>query len=157
MTNRHQRSGQTRGVMVGMQPSIAKWGHLTPDTTEVEWEGGRYHKVDGYDFWGFYDWLRTESGRIVGLRFKPFRSIESFEAVAPISECHIDVRSGDVWVFFAGTPLPYSEERSADQAFGANWVFAGVNKQVLVWFPHSGDAEEWSHLIENVPAGMFAE
>src|SRR5947208_10883942 len=75
------------------------------------------------DWTGFYDWLRTDGGAIVGVRYWPFEKTEFLlRTVARRSGIVEDTR-GALLVFFGGE-REFNEELSDDQAFEESRVLS---------------------------------
>jgi len=85
------------------------------------------------DFTGFYDWLRTVSHDVIGVRFSPFREFE-FILAALDTHSYVNVSPGrNVEIFFSENH-DYCAELSGDQCFGDNKIMSTESHEYLLTF-----------------------
>jgi hypothetical protein len=111
-------------------------------------QGARYTDQGYGDFTGFYDWLRTPRGLVIGVRYYPVQEVEFLcKLAAHLSYVEIDPKTRIVTLYF-------SEDRgvepslSADQDFGDNQVYKsdageyGISFNARGFFAHAGSIIE---------------
>jgi len=109
-------------VALETHPTLALTGSCPGEQFRM---GERLYKDQGYGDWtGFYDWLRKDSDRIVGVRYCPFEATEFLiETVARLEYVVIPERKRCIEVYFS-IPSPGADPRkSDDQTFGSNKIF----------------------------------
>ncbi len=85
---------------------------------------------------GFYDWLRCESGDIVGVEWFPYK--EDILNNERIRQCvgsfkNIIFNSMSVRIYFRGDQV-VSEDKSCDQSFGENNLFFSTTGKCAISF-----------------------
>ena len=107
-------------------------------------QGARYIDQGYGDFTGFYDWLRTAGGLVIGVRYYPVQEVEFLCTLTePLPYVEIDPQTRILTLYF-------SEDRgvepsiSADQDFGDNKVYKsetgeyGLSFNARGFFAHAG-------------------
>ncbi len=123
-------SKQTRSdgcLLVAFEPAPTLVLTGSCPTGQFRMDGRLYKEAGDYGDWtGFYDWLRQDSGHIVGVRYSPFQETEFLiEAVKGLAYVVIPEPKRCIEVYFS----PGSGSRgvdpseSDDQAFGSNRIF----------------------------------
>jgi hypothetical protein len=83
-------------------------------------------------FLGFYDWLRAESGQLVGFRMTLGKERDVLAALLPHHEYivrHTDYRFS---VMFRQTIEPIDEEASTEQDFGESRMFVASSGEIVL-------------------------
>src|SRR5947207_1211833 len=101
-------------VSIRSSPQVVR---ASGNVTEITCEGQKFEDSGLGDWTGFYDWLRNESGLIIGVRFWPFETAKPFLR-AQESGSNISVERGALLVFF-GSSRNFVNEISDDQDFEA--------------------------------------
>lgn len=104
-------------------------------TSRISIAGCIYRDKDVPEWLGFYDWLRSESDELVGVRLwldDPMSSLQ------PLRECMgVNFRASSELLVFFGTSQAYDASRSDDQDFGGNWLFESEEGYALCFHaPH---------------------
>ena len=110
-------------LLVALQtdPTLA----LTPICPSGKFRmGDRTYHEQGYGDWtGFYDWLRTTSGEIVGVRYSPFDETEFLiDAVASFRYVVVLESKRCLEIYFSNV-RGVDWRKSDDQEFGSNKIF----------------------------------
>lgn len=91
----------------------------------------------GYgDMTGFYDWLRTNEGRVIGVAYQPLVDTGGDELISRIARLDYARNSpgrNGVEVFF-GREREFCEDKSADQDFFENRVYLSDDNVLAVSF-----------------------
>jgi hypothetical protein len=100
--------------------------------------GGRvYRSADTGEWTGFYDWLRNRAGQVIGVRYWPFEDTlpldELRQRLAPSADVAIAPDDSHLDVYFS-SDHEVDTERSADQAFGGNRIFATDQGDLAISF-----------------------
>lgn len=89
------------------------------------------------DFNGFYDWLRVKSGKIIGIRFKPFDESELIaEYTHHLPYCRLNYSGKNL----ESLEIYFSKERdfdfeiSNDAYFGGNNLYVTENQTLAIIF-----------------------
>jgi len=115
---------------------------LSNRSAKVKVDSTEYLQVTDYDWTGFFDWLRSASEEVIGVRYCPdeeFRFV--FKAVRDIP----NVLVTDNWaveVYF-GNDHQFESLNSCDQDFGENEVYRSRDGKVAIAFgtSHLDEAE----------------
>jgi len=102
--------------------------------TALSLGGTAFREVDALDFTGFYDWLRTSEGEILGVRYSPFEGCadELLETGRRLEYTQVeDQRS--LLIFFSERRT-VDTQRSVNQDFGGNRVFVSVEHLYALTF-----------------------
>ena len=84
------------------------------------------------DWLGFYDWLRTKSGTVIGVRLW---TDEANDQIRAAGRC-AGVAAGDSCfplVVYLGAEREFEDEKSCDQDFGSNMLLLGPNGFALTF------------------------
>jgi len=96
-------------------------------TGQFRMDGRLYKEAGDYGDWtGFYDWLRQDSGHIVGVRYSPFEQTEFLiKAVEGLTYVVIPEPKRCIEVYFSPGSGSRGVDRSEsdDQTFGSNRIF----------------------------------
>lgn len=111
---------------------------------EVTIENDRFHRIEGDDFHGFYDWLRTPNGKIMGVRYFLFDDYEYIaDKIKGLSYVCVDESTSggrNILIFF-GNDHNFDEELSCDQLFAGDYVFKSERGFFAFSFENSEDEE----------------
>ena len=136
----------------------------TPRAKLISWPASRvsingesFEETGAGDTNGFYDFLRLQGGRIVGVRFTPF--------VEHADICDSATQGPDLRVvgaaptasveLFWGTERGYSETLSADQFMDYNYIFKSPSQTYAVTFGFSHlEENEINELLSGLPQGV---
>ena len=95
--------------------------------------GGEVFKDSGAGDWlGFYDWLRTRTGKIIGVRLwvdevnRDLRAAAGCVNVVGNAECF-------PFVIYLGDEREFADENSGDQDFGSNLLLLSSGKFALTF------------------------
>ncbi|HKP03478.1 MAG TPA: hypothetical protein VJU77_08980 [Chthoniobacterales bacterium] len=97
------------------------------------------------DWTGFYDWLRTDTGAIVGVRYWPFEKTEFLVRPAVASSDIVVDPRGALLVFF-GREEHFDDKLSDDQAFEESRVLLFSGRHILLFGCSDLSAEERTQL-----------
>lgn len=95
----------------------------------------QFTEITNDDFFGFYDWLRPEKGKIIGLHIHDAEVnlgsglLRGVEIVSPPEWAGLK----DVQILF-GPETEFDERLSCDQDFGDNGIFHGSRGSVALLF-----------------------
>jgi hypothetical protein len=78
------------------------------------------------DWLGFYDWLRTRSGEVIGVRLWVDDANEQIRATAACAGVTAE-RDFFPLTIYLGEPREFEEELSCDQDFGSNMLLVSPN------------------------------
>jgi len=100
---------------------------------EFEFSGDRFEDVGLGLHNGFYDFLRSPSGEILGLRYLPSPDAEDLLNGVPVGGCLRFTNDGQmrVLLIFWGREQNFDPETSSDQYFGDNAIYRGENSGKL--------------------------
>lgn len=104
-------------------------------TPSLAIEGEQFTEITNDDFFGFYDWLRPEKGKIIGLHIHDAEVdlgsglLRGVEIVSPPEWAGLK----DVQILF-GPETKFDERLSCDQDFGDNGIFHGSRGSVALLF-----------------------
>lgn len=98
--------------------------HLTGELGgSVELDLERYVDIGEGDWTGFYDWLRSPTGAILGVRYWPFEGTAFLcQALAGLPYVVVDQERRGLEVYFS-SDRDFDPQNSGDQEFGDNRVF----------------------------------
>ena len=86
------------------------------------------------EFTGFYDWLRADRERVIGVRYWPFEEIRfRYEALCRLSYVFIPEGKKFVEIYFSND-RKFDPSISADQDFGKNKVFRSPSGDYVITF-----------------------
>lgn len=106
--------------------------------TTFEFDGERFDEITNDDFFGFYNWLRPDEGKIIGLHLLQDASedrdlgVSGMMGVETISPPEWEGEK-DLKILF-GSETESDERLSLDQDFGDNGIFHGSNGSVALLF-----------------------
>jgi len=108
-------------------------------TSRVSINDENFEDIGAGDTNGFYDFLRTPQGRIVGVRFAPFVEHSDICDSATQGEgLRITGTAPTASVeLYWGSDRQYSENRSADQFMDYNYIFRGPSRTYAITFGFS--------------------
>ncbi len=93
------------------------------------------------DLWLFYDWLRIEPGRIVGVRFLLQEGCHELQArLEGLS--YVRVATNGWFELYFSSPLEHRPEISGDQDFSLNGVLSSKSGECLLYFLSNFPSEE---------------
>jgi hypothetical protein len=95
-------------------------------------DGVRFEDSGLGDWLGFYDWLRTSGGDILGVRLWIDEDSPKIDALGNCMDVHITVDKSHALVFF-GAEREFDPAASNDQDFGGNRLFVGQSGYVLTF------------------------
>jgi hypothetical protein len=99
-------------------------------------KGKSFIRIECTDWFGFYDWLRNDEGKILGLRLF-LDGPEFLDKWVPNSDYVsieiIDSRFRKLSIFF-DTNKSFSEIGSDDQLFGGNVVYLSDSRDIAINF-----------------------
>ncbi len=88
----------------------------------------------GYGDWnGFYDWLRNKDGKLIGIRYWPFKEREFIFDILP-SYSYMKVFPKKCLEIYLSEEREYDEKLSKDQEFGNDILFSSRNKDYAITF-----------------------
>lgn len=99
----------------------------------IQIEGKTFTSKEQVEFVGFYDWLRTDSGLIVGVRHWPFdfaRYVFEYVADKPYADISEDGSSFSI-LFLKHQRI--NEENSDDQMFTKNRIFHSDSEHLMTF------------------------
>jgi hypothetical protein len=109
-------------VVLGTQPKIIR---IQRDAKSFELQGDHFQDVGFGHHNGFYDFLRSQVGRIIGIRYFPAAQAEvTLKAVAAGE--HITRTSAEkmtALLIFWGADRHFNPEFPSDQYFGNNFIY----------------------------------
>jgi hypothetical protein len=98
--------------------------------------GRLYKDVEVGEWLGFYDWLRSESGELLGVRLWLDELCASLE---PLTRCmNVTIETPLLLSVFFGSDRRFDPKASNDQDFGGNRLFAGPHGYALAFFAPAG-------------------
>jgi hypothetical protein len=105
-------------LSAGELPCMVELSGIDLNASKILLEGKVFVDVGAGDWMGFYDWLRTSEGLVIGVRQyldnpSVFPSSRTFRGV------EVDAKHGVVCAFF-GQAREFDESASCDQDFGDN-------------------------------------
>lgn len=97
---------------------------------EVEYRDTRLGEVTA-----FYDWLRPEANRVVGVRFWPYYKDSISAAIEPFAALpNVSIGERQIWELFFHESHDYTPSLSADQDFGATRLLvSGAGEYALAF------------------------
>ncbi len=115
-------TGRPRATLFESRPNHIQFGEdLFQDAGLGEWAG-------------FYDWLRVDSDKIVGVRFWPFEQAEFLLRSVPGSNSNAPTIREDALLFFFGPEKNFKAELSGDQAFEEARIFSAPSGEHGILF-----------------------
>ena len=115
-------------VAVVMSASHLPCVHAIPDTLGSELAlGDDLFRDSGLGDWlGFYDWLRTRSGEVIGVRVWIDQVNEQIRAAGSCANVISERDCFPLSIYF-GESREFAEELSSDQDFGSNMLLVSAN------------------------------
>jgi prolyl oligopeptidase PreP (S9A serine peptidase family) len=93
-----------------------------------------YRQLTSSGIDAFYDWLRSGSGAVIGVRYSP-SSEDAEKAIGRFPErAYVDKSKNGALEIFFSQRRDYSTENSADQAFGGSEIFVNRKHDWLMSF-----------------------
>jgi demethylmenaquinone methyltransferase/2-methoxy-6-polyprenyl-1,4-benzoquinol methylase len=135
--------GQALAVVLHPQrPPLLRALDAVPER-QLQIDGEAFEDAGLGDFIGFYDWLRTADGEVIGVRLWPLLGAESaaLQAAGRCANVQASPVEGPLSIYF-GEARTIEPALSGDQDFGENRLFVGAHRFVLTF---------------NAPAPMAAE
>ncbi|MCM5683007.1 hypothetical protein M8A51_26190 [Schlegelella sp. S2-27] len=131
MNNALQSTGTVAVVLSAVERPCV---YPIPDVSESELvlEGEVFKDSGAGDWLGFYDWLRTKTGNIIGVRLWADEASHHLRAaggcvnVITNTECF-------PFVVFLGDEREFVDENSCDQDFGSNMLLLSSGKFALTF------------------------
>jgi hypothetical protein len=131
MNNAPQKTGTVAVVLSAVERPCV---YQIPDASGPELVlGGEVFKDSGAGDWlGFYDWLRTKTGKIIGIRLwvdevsRHLRAAAVCVNVVANTECF-------PFVVYLGDEREFADENSCDQDFGSNMLLLSSGKFALTF------------------------
>ena len=118
------------------------------DAAAIRFDDELYRDKGFGDSTGFYDWLRSAGGKIIGLRYWPFEDTAFLvDAMRPLQYVTASADRSFVEIYF-GELREFDEQMSDDQDFGNAKVFGSDDGSWALTFDVTGldDLEmEWIH------------
>jgi hypothetical protein len=108
-------------------------------------------KDSSYGGWtGFYDWLRSDTHSVVGVRYWPFEEASALINRLALQTAKMD-SSGALYFFFT-SQHQFDEQISGDQAFEESRILIGSKKDEIAFVFGCSDltGEEWESIIRAV-------
>ncbi|HEY1270216.1 MAG TPA: hypothetical protein VGH16_23365 [Candidatus Binatia bacterium] len=106
---------------------------LSNTTAKVTIDSTEYLQVTDYDWTGFFDWLRSASGEVIGVRYYAFEEFRFvFKAIPDIP--NVLVTGYSAAEFYFGENRQFDPWNSCDQAFGENEVYSSRDGKVAIAF-----------------------
>jgi len=108
-----------------------------PPSREFGVSGERYRILPGSesnDLPGFYDWLRTPEGKVIGVRFSPTGDAADVVGAAPSTDyLRKEPSEASLEVYF-GAERTFDPDLSGDQSFGSNRIYRSADGQWAITF-----------------------
>ena len=105
--------------------------YLIPEPTNTLNIGDEaFERTEGWDGHGFYDWLRTADGTVVGLRYDPAGDYSYvYDKVKLFDYVEIQSTNGEnLWfLVFLGKDRIFDDARSADQLFFGDYFYRSTS------------------------------
>ena len=115
----------------------------------VRIDSTEYYQVTDYDWTGFFDWLRSPTGNVIGVRYSPFEEFRFvFKAICDVSDVLVTDKLS-IEVYF-GDNRDVDPENSSDQDFGKNEVYTSTDGKVLIAFGTSHLNEDELQTLQGV-------
>ena len=122
-------------VLAPTQPALS----LRDDAPEELTAGGaRYSDAGQGEFTGFYDWLRTSTGVVVGVRYWPFEETQALLGSTSSLPYVERVPGQDSLAIYFSSERDVDPRASGDQAFGGNRLLTGDDGAIALTFDTSG-------------------
>ncbi|MBC8111929.1 MAG: hypothetical protein H7Y04_12785 [Verrucomicrobia bacterium] len=116
---------------------------------EITAKGKKYENVDDTFVLGFYDWLRTDEGKVVGVRLYPFSDSYFPYLQFKDFERTIVIEDGKIEIYFFNE-MYFSEDKSGDQSFSSSKILRSTDSFLLAFDLYYLDEAE----IEQLTAGI---
>lgn len=81
-----------------------------------------YINTSGIEFYGFYDWLRNDSGTIIGIRFDAYDVIDYVESTIGVYENVFISEERTFFELYFSKARHFINELSIDQEFGKSAI-----------------------------------
>jgi hypothetical protein len=122
---------------------------LSNRSAKVKVDSTEYLQVTDYDWTGFFDWLRSASEEVIGVRYCPFEEFRFvFKAAREVPNVLVTGNSA-VEVYF-GENRQVDPSNSCDQDFGENEVYRSRDGKVAIAFGTSHLNEAQRKCLEGV-------
>ncbi len=99
----------------------------------VEISGVKYYETKTNDWLGFYDWLRTKGGEVIGVRLTVDSDSDERVLFLNYEGAAVDKDRRTVHIWFTNS-RDYDETISDDQDFGGNRLFRSQTGAVALTF-----------------------
>jgi len=93
-----------------------------------------FREIDHYPGYGFYDWLRTTNGKVIGVRWIFWSSEQQYNALLPKHDYIESEDMGDSLLFYFLDQRDFDPMRSADQDFDENKIFCAEDGTYAITF-----------------------
>ncbi len=134
MQNRlsHKESGKCLLVAFRSRLTLALVNECSGDKFQM---GDRRYRDKGYGDWtGFYDWLKDSDGKILGVRYWPFREIHlPIKKLFQLPYVVVAKDRSYIEIYFSNDHQ-VDAQCSDDQDFGANKVFLTDQSELAISF-----------------------
>jgi hypothetical protein len=119
-------------LLIALRPKIGLATVPAWPVTKLAVEGHAYRPT-GPEWSGFYDWLRSEEGTVLGVRYHSTEDTAFLlEEARRLSYASVG-QHGDVCIFF-GENRAFDPEQSADQDFAYDQVFVATGMGSAICF-----------------------
>ena len=124
----------TRTVAVVLSPAEQPRVYAIDDLSRSKFVLGNevFSDSGSGDWLGFYDWLRTKSGNVIGVRLWADEANDQIRAAGRCAGVAADDRCFPL-VVYLDAEREFDEERSCDQDFGSNMLLVSSNGFALTF------------------------
>ena len=120
-------------IDLGARPRLSLCRAVLPARIERDGEEFARFAVGADGFLGFYDWLKTTSGLIVGLRMILAEGTEALDSLLPAHDwIAFDRATRTLVLHLIESTEPVDEEASTDQDFGRAMVYQSAQGSLML-------------------------
>lgn len=114
---------RSRFLVLLLRPQLGMLVQPEEPGGAIDLQGDRYFAHANSGIPGFYDWLRSAAGEVIGVRYAAVESeTRLINAVRGLPYVRLADDETSVSIFFSSNQLA-DDDKSADQAFGGSGVF----------------------------------